>query len=419
MRRVFAWTLGVLLAFNNATAVAQVHDNVPNRSFYKDVFFDCGIGLTSLDTLPAFKMLGLSMERVAFTDKNDAPQQNAIIAGDSLDWNGHLLYPDGAPRFKVIFLNGGTSTIHGTSLGEAGRRRIREFVNAGGSYVGTCAGAILAAKGTDNSPNTPNFLGIWPGLFRRTGKARVNHGMTIDKSSKLLSYYDFGGDYRIDNVRHNLGNFPYDLPNGAEVLARFDFKGSNAHEQPAVAAYKASAAVGRIVVCGSHPEEVTSGERLDLTAGMIRYALDGVGMTTVKGFLNNGEPRVMDRYTYEGNPEYTRIGDLQTHHFAVDIPDGAKNVTFKLNGPEGSHFTLAICKDTYAYDDCADFVSTIEGATHQFTLPKAASGLWYVAVKCLDTVTLAPSSHQAHQYQRADGIDPINGVPYTIEVTWQ
>lgn len=417
MRKIL-FGLIMLTAVPQVTGAEKILENVPNRGFYKDVFFDCGVGLTSRDSLPAVQMLKWSIERGAFNGQDEAAMQNAIIAGDSTDWNGHLLYPDGEPRFKVFFMDGGSSLTHASSLGEAGRRRIREFVNAGGSYVGTCAGAIIACRGFEEQPSVPSYLGIWPGIFTHTGMANSSSGMTIENKSPLLKYYDFGGDKYIANVRHNQGNFPSSIPAGGEVLARYDFKDAGkTHKQPAVSAYKASAASGRLVLCGSHPEEVVDGERRDLTAAMLRYAVDGVGMTKVKGYLKNGEPRKMDRQTYERVPEFTRIGDLQYHHFAVEIPEGARDITFKLEGATGSHMTLAIAKDTFAYDDTADFRSTIEGSKHQFTLSKMTKGIWYVAVKCLDKPEVI-ENHHGQTYRQTEVKDLLNGVPYTIEVSW-
>ncbi len=418
MRKLFFCFL-VLITASQVTGAEKLRDNVPNRSFYKDVFFDCGVGLTSRDSLPAVQMLKWSIERGAFSGSDEAAQQNAIIAGDSTDWNGHLLYPDGQPRFKVFFMDGGSSLEHGSSLGEAGRRRIREFVNAGGSYVGTCAGAIIASRGFDEQPSVPTYLGLWPGIFSRTNKANSSSGITIENKSPLLKYYNFGGDKYIANVRHNQGNYPASLPNGAECLARYDFKeAGKAHKQPAVSAYKANVNTGRLVLCGSHPEEVVDGERRDLTAAMLKYAVDGIGMTKIKGYLKNGEARVMDRQTYERLPEYTRIGDMQYHHFAVEIPEGARDITFTLEGATGSHMTLAICKDTYAYDDCADFRSTLDGAKHEFTLSKMAKGIWYVAVHCLDKPEVV-ENHHGQYYKPTEVKDLLNGVPYTVKVSWK
>lgn len=413
---IFGLFLVAIASHSTATDKNQI--NVPNRGFYKDVFFDCGVGLTSRDSLPAVQMLKWTIERGAFDGQDEAVMQNAIIAGDSTDWNGHLLYPDGEPRFKVFFMDGGSSLTHGSSLGEAGRRRIREFVKAGGSYVGTCAGAIIASRGYEEQQSVPSYLGLWPGIYARTGKANSSSGITIENKSPLLKYYDFGGDKYVANVRHNQGNYPASLPNGAESLARYDFKeAGKAHKQPAVAAYKSDATTGRLVLCGSHPEEVVDGERRDLTAAMLLYAVEGVGNTKLKGYLKNGEPRKMDRQTYERIPEYTRIGDMQYHHFAVEIPAGARDITFKLEGATGSHMTLAICKDTFAYDDCADFRSILDGAKHEFTLSKMEKGVWYVAVKCLDTPEVI-ENHHGQTYKQTAVADLMNGVPYTIEVSW-
>ena len=44
----------------------------------------------------------------------------------------------------VVLLPGGDGGIQGKALGEEGRQKIREFVAAGGGYVGVCAGAYLA-----------------------------------------------------------------------------------------------------------------------------------------------------------------------------------------------------------------------------------------------------------------------------------
>ena len=419
MKLKFSYLLVAILSAISPTialATDNVRTDVLNHSYYKDIFLDCGIGITTLDSLPAANMLNLKVERVGYS--SDAERQNQIIAGDSTDWNGHLLYPDGSPRFRLFFMNGGSSLAHASSLGEASRRRIKEFVNAGGSYVGTCAGAIITSQGYDDT-KCPTYLSLWPGMFGRTGKSKVYTGVTIEKNSPLLKYYDFGGDKYIKELRHNQGNYPLDLPKGAEVLARYDFKeGGKMHGQPVVSAYKKDKNSGRLVLCGSHPEEIVDGERRDLCAAMIKYALDGVGLSKIKGFLKNGEMRRMDRHTYERNPDFTRIGDMQSHHFAVDIPKGATDVTFKLVGAEGSHMTLAVSKDTFAYDDVADFRSIMEGNVQQFTMAKPKPGIWYVCVKCLDCVE-SYDNGQAHVYKKSVVEDLLNGVPYTIEVSWK
>ncbi len=420
MKKIASIAIGILSLMSPLCLYGQdtIRTDVPNRNYYKDIFFDCGIGLTSMDSLPAANLLGLSLERVGYNGMSDAALQNVIIAGDSTDWNGHLLWPDGSPRFKVIVLDGGNSQTHGQSLGEDSRRRIRDFYENGGSYVGSCAGSIIAGEGFEGR-TVPSYLKIWPTLFRHTGKAQIRTGMTIEQNSPLLRYGDFGGDMYVADIRHNQGNFPESIPEGGEVLARFDIKSaSKMHNQPSIVAYKKSDKTGRMVLTGSHPEEVKNGEIRELYAAMLQYAIDGTAMTHCKGYLENGVERKMNKHSFERDPDYTRIGDQQCHHFAVNIPEGARNATFTLEGAEGSHMTLAVCKDTYAYDDCADFMANHEGAFQTFTMPKPKAGLWYVCVKCLDAVeSYMPG--QAHMYKKPAVEDLLNGVPYTIKVTWE
>lgn len=53
----------------------------------------------------------------------------------------------------VVIFPGGSGGGQGRGLGEAGRNRVREFVAAGGGYVGICAGAYLASADYDWSLN--------------------------------------------------------------------------------------------------------------------------------------------------------------------------------------------------------------------------------------------------------------------------
>ena len=78
--------------------------------YYKDLFMDGGIGLNEYDDLPAAKFLNLTMERISTFENGDTTaatayehmlMSNAFI-GSEIDCNGSLLYPDGAPRFRVI-----------------------------------------------------------------------------------------------------------------------------------------------------------------------------------------------------------------------------------------------------------------------------------------------------------------------------
>lgn len=399
-----------------------VKENVPNRSYYKDIFLDAGIGLTSRKSLAAAKYLGLSLEGISFSradnESRERELQNAIISGSTEDVNGRLLYPDGLPRYKLLFVNGGSSKTHGQSLGEQGLENMRLFVENGGSYVGTCAGAFFASNGYDDQPNYPFYLSIWPGMMAHTNLRGAYSGMIIEKYSPLLRYYDFGGDHYVDSVRHNLGGYPVDLPAGTEVLARFDYPTkSNVHMAPSVWAYKKNQATGRIVQTGSHPEEVSSGERRDLTAAMVRYALDGRAPVSLKGYLRNGDVRMMDKMTLDNDPAFTRIGDLQTHHFASYLPSEAKNVIVEVNSDYNScDLVLMMSQDSFAFSDTAEYKSSEPGAKQRLVFPYIREGLWYFAVQCLTTVAVEQTDYgQAY----INNTEVLNGIPYWISVSWE
>jgi len=53
-------------------------------------------------------------------------------------------------RFDALLFTGGRGSRQGHVLGEPGRRKVREFVERGGTYLGICAGAYLASGGTSD-----------------------------------------------------------------------------------------------------------------------------------------------------------------------------------------------------------------------------------------------------------------------------
>lgn len=411
---------GFSASFPSISEFRFFDEKVRNRSFYKDVFLDAGVAMTSRKTLAAAEYLGLSLEGISFpysgASNKDRELQCEIVGGYYEDVNGRLLYPDGQPRYKMLFVNGGESTAHGKSLGEEGLESMRAFVRNGGSYVGTCAGAFLAAKGYDDISDCPYYLSIWPGVVQHTKLNKSVTGLYIEDASPLLRYYDFGGDMYVDSVRHNSGGYPLEFPDGTEILARYKFPARKyLHKQPNIWAYKQFPQTGRVIMCGSHPEEVPDGERRDLTAAMMLYALDGVGVVSLKGFLKNGVARVMDKMTSDNIPAYTRIGDLQTHHFAVYFPSDVKNVRVEVNSTSDCDFALMMNRKTYAFPDSADYRAAVPGARQQLSFSTIQEGFWFIGVQCLTTVTVTETDYgQAYSGKT----EVLNGVPYQIMVSW-
>lgn len=417
--------LALTLIFSSISLSAQNN----TKGFYKDVFMDSGIKLTSKVDLPITRHLGLSMESYisnvssALTDM-DTLMQRSIICGDLMDENGILLYPDGEPRFRMIFVNGGLAASHGRSMGEVGRERFQQFIANGGSYLGTCAGAYLSSKGVWTKADTvelyKEYLGIWPGIVHGTILYQSRTNVTIPKKSPLLKYNDFGGDFNVDSVFHSNGCYAHTLCEGTEILALYDTKGRelkrDIHQKPVVWAYKANETSGRVIPCGSHPESVRTGEILDFMSAMVQYAMDGNGNPTLKGELKMGEARKMDCETKDNNPAYTRIGDKQYHHFTVEVPKGCKELTIslaELKGWEDYNLYIYASSEDFAFADNAQHKQISLGVAKELKITNPQSGKMYISVLCDTTVDTIETKFGTQYYGR---IDVLNGVPYILEV---
>lgn len=394
------------------------------EGYYKDLFVDAGAGLTSSHILPAADTLGLSWERVSTSSRSLTLR---IMAGEAVDSNGHLLYPDGSPRFRMLYAHGGKAVWHGESLGVVGRQRIIDFYRRGGSYSGSCAGAILTTQATgtyEREEFNAAYLHIYPGRTHYTQLADSETDMLIPAGSPLLKYHAFGGDGRVASVRHNGGNYvikghDYYWAPGTEVLATYaepivgdaryqDFLGHGS-----IWAYKAGSASGRLVLLGSHPEAVRTGEKMHLFAACLRYALDGAGTPQVKARLDNGRIRVMDA---NGIPGFEKIGDRQYHHFTVSVPAHAPMLALSLEGEAGYEMGLYASRGNFAFAGTATHRSTSQGASHRLTVANPGEGVWYVGVELKSTVTTRLESW-GQDY--ADNLAVLNGISYRIEATHQ
>lgn len=421
-----------------ATIAFQSHAQRSSYGYYKDIFMDSGINVNSLTDLPAARFLGATWE--AFISAPHSPMQltlrdtllqREMICGSEVDENGVLLYPDGEPRFRVIYMNGGKATAHGRSLTAAGRANMQQFIKNGGSYVGTCAGAYIASMGTikkgeEAKPND-QYLHIWPGVVRGTALLKNHTAMSVEPGSPLLEYYDFGGDMRIDSLRHNGGCFAYYgkgqvIPNGTEILMRYIYdtvsveSKSQIHNEVASWAWKENELSGRTVVTGSHPEAVVAGERLEYMASMLLYAMDGNGFPTIKGELVPGQIRQMNKGTMDKDPAYTVVGDRQYHHFTVQIPAGCRRAEIVLEGYEGKEdfdlTLLANCGD-FAFHKSADAQECSLGVSKTLVLDNPTPGKWYISVFCETTVDSRMGKYGTEYYGRTD---VLNGVPYSLKV---
>ena len=411
------------------------------RGYYKDIFQNSGCGLTTYLTLPAATYLGMTLETMATSvassssyNSADSVFQHNLLCGTAEDLNGVLLYPDGEPRYRMIYVNGGNAMTHSKSLRQEGRDAIINFVHAGGSYIGSCAGAFFAChyKLMGSSPSSytvddysPYYIGLWPGVVRNTNLSSNYTGCVIEPGSPLLKYFDFGGDMFVDSLRHNGGCYGITdrlWPANGEVLARFDISkvkpkpSRDFHMAPVIWSVKEKGEWGRVISCGSHPEQVADGELRDLMAAMILYACEGNGSVSVKGTLSNGITRDMKESSAAGNPGNTRIGDKQYHHFKVDIPEGAKNVKVAVSGDGGNNLELAMRKGGLAWRSDAQYLLTQSGTDKELCFDSLEPGTWYISVYCRDFATV---SYGCQKFTYSGNTAVLNGVPYSITVKWE
>jgi len=383
-----------------------------SEGYYKDIFMDGGVNLYNKTEIPAANALGLTFEYIATTREN---RQNDRMVGNDNDDNGILLYPDGEPRFRLLHTNGGSATSHGTSLGTYGRDNVRQFYNNGGCYTGVCAGAFIASLHYESSGINNSYYHLWPGRTKQTGVLDTYTGHFIELDSPLLQYSDFGNDMYIDNVYHDGGCYAredVDFPANTEVLLRFDHHGHTMHNKVSSWAYKNSQESGRLVVIGSHPEEITSGERLELMKGIIQHALEGQGKIIIKGNLENGIERCMNKTTEDNDPDYTKIGDKQYHHFFFEIPIENQQLSISLNAEAGYNFNLYLNKDTYAFRSNALFMDTTDGSNKILVAENLNTGNYYISVECKTTVDVTQLNWG---FEYINNLDVLNGIAYTIK----
>ena len=437
-RTIFAILLLLLLPSNMLSAKNKVKERTAvlsqNHGYYKELFMDGGIAVTSRRVLPAADALGIKMEFFASaTGDNlsavDTLKQQQIFCGYSEDSNGWLLYPDGAPRYRAIYVNGGSAGKHAVSLTAKGRESIQAFVAAGGSYVGTCAGAYFASAGSKRNGkgviNTKLYLHLWPGIMHSTHLLKSRTPLRIERKSPLLRYYNFGGDFVVDSVRHNgggyaLGDLQGTLPEKTEVLARYIFKDNNKvqiDKKPAIWAYKGGENSGRVVLIGSHPEAIKRGERLELMSAALLYAMDGNAKPQIKGVLTPNQVREMCLKSEDKQPEFTRIGDRQYHHFEVTVPKHCQRLVVSLKGYEGEdNFDLTLCAKAgeIAFTNNTQWRVEGKGCNKELVIEKPKAGKWFISVLCTTSVGSFVDEFGTTYVNRTD---VLNGVPYSVKAT--
>jgi len=446
------------------------------RGYYKTLFVNGGVGINHLvdeNDLPWIKSMGLDKD-FEYVSASNTKEQDSITALGILvsapsntdvtwnDENGVLLYPDGKPRFRAVYVNGGSSQRHGRFLSQDGRDRFHDFYYKGGSYVASCAGTFLATKYVDgvnsynNSDESENFtFGIWPGELYHT-KMPVNiskYGSIWTSLKAETAFGGFSAGDTIELVRHHGGSylpnttyssalipqperlFSYQYttdPSAATDSTRYTYNNLMNYEifgakktkrdSTCIWAYKNASTTGRAVLCGSHPEDNISTSQIQLMSNMMEYALQGSGSATLKATLEFGTVREMNALWSDGTPLFARIGDRQYHHFKFETTEVLDELILTLgsqyDAASGIDLYLALRKGGPAWLSDADYVLCNKGGNKEFRIENLPDGTWYVSVYCATTVTSTKTIATSYRkfFKYSGKTETLDGIAYTIKV---
>jgi putative intracellular protease/amidase len=168
--------------------------------------------------------------------------------------------------FDVLIVPGGSSSEQGASLGRDGRQAVRDFVDAGGGYVGICAGANLATTTYDWSLKLVNARtltgaryvvghGMQKASFRGWGQVQVeltNDGRRLFGDAPADVTMDYtGGPIVLPANEYPLQDYIC-LGYFRSEVWRYAFQKGTMVHSPAIVA--ARFGQGRIILFSTHPD---------------------------------------------------------------------------------------------------------------------------------------------------------------------
>lgn len=177
-------------------------------------------------------------------------------------------------NFEVLVVPGGSGSKQAEMLEETGREAVRKFVDAGGGYVGICAGSYLASSQYPWSLNLINAR-VWDRAHWARGTGTVTIGLSpagldaFDQDNAVIDVYYGQGPLLVP------GQHP-DLPQ-YEVLASYQTE--VAQKGAPVGAMIGTHAIvrgefgkGRVMCFSPHPE--SSGGPNSLISSGVRWVAD-------------------------------------------------------------------------------------------------------------------------------------------------
>jgi hypothetical protein len=236
-----------------------------------DLFIDGGANLSRSVQAYAADEYGISHNDLR---TSSASKTRAVINGNENDINGALLDINNEPSYLAVYVNGGSATKHGKVLGEIGRSRFNEFFNDGGSYVGSCAGAWFAKYGK-------NYANLWDGVVKNSGRSGYQTVSFADCDGPFCEYLTlFNVPEVVKSIRHIGGpkfSTNYDYPIGTKFYGTVT--SGVAKGSPYIITYQTETS-GMLVIVPGHPEYSKSGDRMNLMAAMLSFAIDNSRVTT-------------------------------------------------------------------------------------------------------------------------------------------
>lgn len=447
--------IGITVGYD---AVKMARTDVPNTAFYKDIFLDAGVSLDRCSSIPRglMNIYGLTsnslmnsdnwehIEFFNFSDSTFTKQQIEMIAGCETDRNGILLYPDGNPRFRLVYGYGGKASKHAASLTEAGCKAVNRFYTNGGCFVSSCASTVLTAAkyGSSTQALSYDFLDGGATVFSGMYISNIRYYNDIDLTPGTDFQTYCNGIDRLDSLVHNGGSMLDEAtaPSGAEVLARFATKAyplealdplsspSKCVGKPCIWAYKRNDRSGRFVACGSHPEVCNTENVTNLYSAEFLYALDGQGCATASATLQNGITHTMD--LSEGDPSHCGIGDGQCQHFVIYFPKPVAKLDVNLDWDSSARLDLAVRHGSFAFPDGEVDKCEMSSAEDAFFSPSLEihtesipAGMYYICVRCNTKPSCNCIREKSTSYYfvyggSGDQLKTLNGIPYNIKAKW-
>jgi glutamine amidotransferase-like uncharacterized protein len=153
-------------------------------------------------------------------------------------------------RFDLLYFPGGSSDPFKADISSEGKEKIRQFIESGGCFIGTCAGALLAAEQSiwEGQVEGGEALALFPGTVEGPIPeiyANPEHGMCqVNLEPHAIT------DGMQESVQILYYNGPFLKPNAdaqVNVIGRYQIGG-----EPALVAFEYGQ--GRVFLTGPHPE---------------------------------------------------------------------------------------------------------------------------------------------------------------------